>query len=763
MATRNDRFQVTFEVQGDGKLKAALADIGRDGGRAAEGLDKAATAQQRMQVAAVRAVAVLGGGLVTAMGLVIKNTMEAERVNAQLDATLETLGNRAAVSRTQIAAMVDQLQKTTTFDDEGLTQAADALLKFTNIDTSNFGAALEMATDLSAKMGTDLVDAANSVGKALNNPETAMRLLRDMGVQLSDEQQKLVKHLMETGQTASAQALILRELERRYGEAAEAARGTLAGALQALKNTLGNLTEGGDGSLNGVTQSINNLIDTLNDPDVKAGFATIINGLIGTANYAIKTASALGNATAALHEYFSENAKKSTQSLENRRTDLETELFGEQRAQRRSWLGSAAAQNAPRVVELKAEIAEIDKLLAQRRAQAIAEQSASGGRSPGRFSDDYERASLGFNPNPRSGGGAGAGTGGGRAVSAAIDEEAEARKRLTEAILSQITQNEREIALMGIDKSRREELTALYDVQHGKLRNATQAEKDAYVENARALDLARETNEAREESNRLLEQEAQARADVQDGLQQILQDQMFELDLLKKTRAERALALAERQAGGSFSEADRAQFLSNEEALRAASEMQGYVDDTKDVLHGFFMDMSKDARGTFSNIGDYFDQLIDRILDRWLTSQIDKLFDGMGNGGSGGGGDFFSGLLGMFGFGGGGSSGGSSGGGASIVSWALGGYARGGYTGDGPEDEIAGVVHRGEYVVPASVVRAIRGAPMAKPSSMPSGSGGSGGNTFVTHIGIRGDVTARTADQMAGRMAEKLQRQARNR
>jgi len=35
---------------------------------------------------------------------------------------------------------------------------------------------------------------------------------------------------------------------------------------------------------------------------------------------------------------------------------------------------------------------------------------------------------------------------------------------------------------------------------------------------------------------------------------------------------------------------------------------------------------------------------------------------------------------------------------------AMGGFAAGGYTGTGPVDEVAGVVHRGEFVIPASAV-----------------------------------------------------------
>lgn len=45
---------------------------------------------------------------------------------------------------------------------------------------------------------------------------------------------------------------------------------------------------------------------------------------------------------------------------------------------------------------------------------------------------------------------------------------------------------------------------------------------------------------------------------------------------------------------------------------------------------------------------------------------------------------------------------------AFIAAMALiGGFREGGYTGDGPIDEVAGVVHRGEWVVPASVVQGL--------------------------------------------------------
>ena len=41
MSTRTDRLQVIFEVGGDGKLRAALDDVGKAGDAASEGLDRA--------------------------------------------------------------------------------------------------------------------------------------------------------------------------------------------------------------------------------------------------------------------------------------------------------------------------------------------------------------------------------------------------------------------------------------------------------------------------------------------------------------------------------------------------------------------------------------------------------------------------------------------------------------------------------------------------------------------------------------------------
>lgn len=130
------------------------------------------------------AAAVIVGGVKA----IISNTIEAERVQARLENRVKSLGASSVASVKQIERMADALQGVTTFDDEALKSAATSLLAFNNIKPQNFERALRAATDLAADSGDDLAATAERVGKALNNPVTAARALRDVGIELTASQ-----------------------------------------------------------------------------------------------------------------------------------------------------------------------------------------------------------------------------------------------------------------------------------------------------------------------------------------------------------------------------------------------------------------------------------------------------------------------------------------------------------------------------------------------------------------------------------------------
>ena len=93
--------------------------------------------------------------------------------------------------------------------------------------------------DLSAATGTSLKGASIQVGKALQDPVRGITALRRVGVSFSDDQTEVIKKLVDTGKTAEAQKLILKELAVEFGGSAEAQ----ATPLDRLKVTYENLLE----------------------------------------------------------------------------------------------------------------------------------------------------------------------------------------------------------------------------------------------------------------------------------------------------------------------------------------------------------------------------------------------------------------------------------------------------------------------------------------------------------------------------------------
>jgi hypothetical protein len=255
----------------------------------------------------------VGLGLGTAaLGLYIRNTIEAEKVQAQLTARINDTAGAAGRSLQQLNAQAEKLQSLTVFDDESIGSAQAALLTFTQIQGLNFDRTIEAATDLATVMGTDVADAAKILGKALSDPLAGIGALRKAGITLTDDQKLLVKQLQDTGDIAGAQGVILDALAGKMGTAAEAARNTLGGALQGLQNSFNNLLEGNgsDAGVRDATKAINEFSASLDSPQAKASVSAIINALVTVAGWVgtvastfVKAAQQIGNTLGLLGQY----------------------------------------------------------------------------------------------------------------------------------------------------------------------------------------------------------------------------------------------------------------------------------------------------------------------------------------------------------------------------------------------------------------------------------------------------------------------------
>ena len=213
-----------------------------------------------------------------------------QKAIAQVEAGIKSTGMAAGFTSKQLQKMASELQGKTLFGDEVILKDATAqLLTFTNIAGEQFARTQVAALNLATRLDGDLKSASIQLGKALNDPIANLSALSRSGIQFSEEQKKVIKELAETNRLAEAQTLILDELDKQYGGAAEAAAQAGAGGLKQLQNQFGDLMEEIGGMLIPIVIDLGNQIKSFLegfaklDPEVKKLIITvgILAGALG--------------------------------------------------------------------------------------------------------------------------------------------------------------------------------------------------------------------------------------------------------------------------------------------------------------------------------------------------------------------------------------------------------------------------------------------------------------------------------------------------
>ena len=189
------------------------------------------------------------GALGAVLGTSISAASEAEEIQAQLNAVLKSTGGVAGVSADAINEHAQALSEATRFEDDAIVASSALMLTFTKVGKDVFPDATEATLDMAQAMGMDLNSATMLVGKALNDPVKGMTALSRSGIQFTEDQKAMVEAMVEVGDTAGAQQIILQELETQFGGSAKAAGETFGGQLDIMKNALGNVGEEIGGAL----------------------------------------------------------------------------------------------------------------------------------------------------------------------------------------------------------------------------------------------------------------------------------------------------------------------------------------------------------------------------------------------------------------------------------------------------------------------------------------------------------------------------------
>lgn len=201
----------------------------------------------------LKSVFFLAGGTALAAGLkkfTFDAAQEARKIGVQTEAVLKSTGGAANVTAEEIANLAEHISEYSAIDDEAIQEGENLLLTFKNIrnevgqGNDIFDQSTKILTDMSVAMKTDVSSGAIQLGKALNDPLKGISALTRVGVTFSDEQKKVIERLVETGDTAGAQKIILEELKSEFGGSARAAGnvdpyGKLRVKLENIGETIG--------------------------------------------------------------------------------------------------------------------------------------------------------------------------------------------------------------------------------------------------------------------------------------------------------------------------------------------------------------------------------------------------------------------------------------------------------------------------------------------------------------------------------------------
>jgi hypothetical protein len=189
--------------------------------------------------------ALLGAGIIEGFKSLYDAAAESAKIGRLTTQVIKTTGGVANVTAKQVGDLATALSKKTGVDDEVIQSGENLLLTFTNVrnevgkGNDIFNQATGIITDMSVALGQDTSSSAIQLGKALNDPIKGVTALQRVGVSFTASQKDQIKTLVESGKTMDAQKLILGELTKEFGGAAEAA----STPFQKLQVNLGNLAE----------------------------------------------------------------------------------------------------------------------------------------------------------------------------------------------------------------------------------------------------------------------------------------------------------------------------------------------------------------------------------------------------------------------------------------------------------------------------------------------------------------------------------------
>ncbi len=292
-----DLAKLVIEIDSNGVVKATgnLNDLIKKGKTAETATQKLESGWSKMS----RTIVTLNQGFQLASGTVraVVNTFKAltdaykvqETAELKLTAALKATHGAVGMSQGALQDYATELSRATGISDESVIATEALMTTFTQVGKDVFPTAIEAAADMSKMFGQDLQQSAIQLGTALNDPIAGVGRLKRIGISFTSTQKDMIKKFMETNDIASAQKVILDELNNEFGGVAKTIGGSALGAVDRMKNSvtdlkeaLGrNITEGMKPMANATANLVNKLTDWVNkNTDIKQFLDSVESGSV---------------------------------------------------------------------------------------------------------------------------------------------------------------------------------------------------------------------------------------------------------------------------------------------------------------------------------------------------------------------------------------------------------------------------------------------------------------------------------------------------
>lgn len=268
------------------------------------------------------------GALATGVTASVLAFADADAKAAVLTQAIGNLGAGSGVTVEGVQALATQLQQTAGVSDEATQAAATLIARFGTLNNRAgegndiFDRTLLIGADLATLMGTDITSAANTLGRALADPERGMsRLERQIGP-LDEGLKNQIITMQQSGDVLGAQRLLLDAVADAVEGTAAAYGESLAGKIDIATEAIGEAAEAIGGALAPAIEGA--LDDTVQ-------FAESLQNLIGAFDGLLGSLGPVGGALGAVWDAISAVVNP-IGNVVNGLSDLENRVFGADKA-----------------------------------------------------------------------------------------------------------------------------------------------------------------------------------------------------------------------------------------------------------------------------------------------------------------------------------------------------------------------------------------------------------------------------------------------